>query len=94
MSMRGEVQTTKTILYPMAVNLGKVYIGVPVVFEITIENICNLPSKFKFERPGGEDPNAPYRIEFRPLRLGVNLSFSSALFCHKIPVMFEQDSKC
>jgi hypothetical protein len=73
MSMRGEVQTTKTILYPMAVNLGKVYIGVPVVFEITIENICNLPSKFKFERPGGEDPNAPYRIEFRPLRLVVDL---------------------
>jgi hypothetical protein len=52
----------------MAVNLGKVYIGVPVVFEITIENICNLPSKFKFERPGGDDPSAPYKIEFQPLR--------------------------
>jgi len=49
---RCEVQAPKTILYPMKINVGDVYTGVPVYFDITTENICNLPTSYNLERPG------------------------------------------
>jgi len=67
-SLRGEVQAPKTIMHPMAVDLGYVYVGMPVHFEITVENICNIPTKFKLERPGG--PSEQVRV-FPPLARSV-----------------------
>ena len=49
---RCEVQAPKTILYPMKIDVGDVYMGVPVYFDITTENICNLPTSYSIERPG------------------------------------------
>ena len=28
------------------------YVGMPVYFDVSVENICNIPTKFKMERPG------------------------------------------
>ena len=52
---RCEVQAPKTILYPMDINVGDVYTGVPVYFDITTENICNLPTTYTLERPALAD---------------------------------------
>ena len=46
--------------------IPQIYTGVPVNFTVTLQNICNLPTKFKFERPGGSPLN--YKISFRPLK--------------------------
>eukprot|EP00981_Chlorochromonas_danica_P012830 scaffold5444_cov181-Ochromonas_danica.AAC.11 len=54
LNLRGEVQQPKVMLYPMQHNLGQVYVGRPVKFQLTLENVCNLPTKFKFLRPGGQ----------------------------------------
>ena len=62
LSFRCEVQAPKTVMYPMAVDVGKVYVGVPVYFEVTTENICNLPAAYKLERPGG--PCSAYKLIF------------------------------
>jgi hypothetical protein len=62
LSIRGEVQAPKTVLYPMTVSLGKVFLSIPVYFDIFLENKCNLPTKFKFERPGGDSPT--YKLVF------------------------------
>jgi len=62
LNLRGEVQAPKTIMYPMKINLGQVYVGQPVKFSVTIENLCNLPTKYKLLRPGGE--STLYRITF------------------------------
>ena len=62
LNLRGEVQAPKTIMYPMKINLGQVYVGQPVKFSVTIENLCNLPTKYKLLRPGGE--SSLYRISF------------------------------
>jgi hypothetical protein len=35
------------------VDLGTFYTGIPVHFDITTENICNLPTSYTLERPGG-----------------------------------------
>lgn len=40
----------------MHVDVGSVYLGVPVYFEVTTSNICNLPAAYKLERPGGATP--------------------------------------
>jgi hypothetical protein len=61
-SLRGEVQSPLTILTPTLVDLGHVYINTPVSFEIYVKNLTSLPSKFKFERPGGE--SSSYRLKF------------------------------
>ena len=62
LNLRGEVQAPKTIMYPMKVNVGTVYVGQPVKFTVTIENLCNLPTKYKLLRPGGE--SSLYKISF------------------------------
>jgi hypothetical protein len=49
-------------MYPMHVDVGKVYIGVPVTFDMNIENLCNLPAKYKYERPGGD--SYLYKLEY------------------------------
>ena len=36
----------------------------PVNFDVTVENICNIPTKFKMERPGGE--SSQYKVYFHP----------------------------
>lgn len=53
LSFRGEVQAPKTVISPMFINLGKVYVGVPVSFDFNIQNLCNLATKYKIDRPGG-----------------------------------------
>jgi len=50
---RCEVQAPKTIMYPMKIDVGDVYLGVPVYFDVNTENICNLPTSYTLERPGG-----------------------------------------
>ena len=62
LNLRGEVQAPKTIMYPMKVNVGTVYVGQPVKFTVTIENLCNLPTKYKLLRPGGD--SSLYKISF------------------------------
>ena len=61
-SVRGEVQAPLTILTPTLHDLGQVYINTPVQFEMEVKNLTSLPSKFKFDRPGGESPS--YRLKF------------------------------
>jgi hypothetical protein len=61
-NLRGEVQSPKILLYPMHHNLGSVYIGRTVSFSFTLENICNLPTKFKFLRPGGQSSMYTYSL--------------------------------
>lgn len=61
-AIKGEIQAPKVILYPMKIDMGKVYLKRSVSFTITLENITNLPTKFKIEKPGEDNPN--YMIEF------------------------------
>jgi hypothetical protein len=60
---RGEVQTPKAILLSTNVNIGTVYENIGVPFNITLQNLSNLPTKFKFERPGGESPLFSVKFE-------------------------------
>lgn len=60
--VRGEVQSPKTVIYPASLDIGSVYVGVPVKVSITIHNLTNLPSKYKFERPGGD--SAAYTLKY------------------------------
>ena len=69
-AFRGEVQTPKTALYPIHHNIGILYVGVPIQFKINLQNICNLLTKFKFERPNGESKN--YKIVFKPQKGDLN----------------------
>lgn len=46
----------------MQIDVGSVYVGVPIDFEFTIENVANLPSNYKIERPGG--PSKAYQLNF------------------------------
>ena len=62
LNLRGEVQSPKTIMYPLLINLGQVYVGQPVKFSVTTENLCNLATKYKLLRPGGESPM--YQLTF------------------------------
>ena len=61
-SYRGEVQSPKVLLSPLVTDLGNVFVGTPVKFEVTLRNLSNLVTKFKFDRPGGESPN--FRLTF------------------------------
>ncbi len=61
-NLRGEVQSPKILLYPMHHNLGSVYVGRTISFSFTLENICNLPTKFKFLRPGGQSTMYSYSL--------------------------------
>jgi hypothetical protein len=64
---RCEVQAPKTILYPMEIDLGTFYVGIPLHFDITTENICNLPTSYTFERPGsasGTAISSTYKLTF------------------------------
>lgn len=65
-NLRGEVQSPKVLLYPMQHGLGQVYVGRPVSFQVTLENICNLPTKFKFLRPGGA--SSLFKFTLSPLK--------------------------
>ena len=56
-SFRGEIQAPKTIMYPMLIDLGVVFMGMPVSFSVSTENICNLPTTYKLARPGGDSPS-------------------------------------
>jgi hypothetical protein len=53
LNLRGEVQSPKILLYPQYQSFGQVYVGRTISFQFILENICNLPTKFKFLRPGG-----------------------------------------
>ena len=64
MSIRGEVQAPKVYLKETSVPLGVVYVGVPVERELTLINLSNLSTKFKFERPGGSSP--AFTLQFEP----------------------------
>ena len=59
---RCEVQAPKTIMYPMKIDVGDVYLGVPVYFDVNTENICNLPTSYTLERPG--NANTGFKLAF------------------------------
>lgn len=63
LSLRGEVQAPKATLYPMSFDLGKLYVGNSVNFKVTLENMSNLPTKYRFERPGGDAPNYKLTVD-------------------------------
>lgn len=83
LNLRGEVQAPKTKMYPLINNLGQVYVGQPVKFTISVENMCNLPTMYKLLRPGGE--SSLYKIVYSkasgPLaakqRVDVDCTFTS-----------------
>lgn len=52
-AIRGEIQSPFTIMYPANIDFGKVYVGMPVMFKVYVENMCNLPTQYKLELPGG-----------------------------------------
>lgn len=62
LNLRGEVQAPKTKMYPLTTNLGLVYVGRPVQFIVSIENMCNLPTLYKLSRPGGD--SSLYKLTF------------------------------
>eukprot|EP00603_Paraphysomonas_imperforata_P012272 CAMPEP_0114456490 /NCGR_PEP_ID=MMETSP0104-20121206/3660_1 /TAXON_ID=37642 ORGANISM="Paraphysomonas imperforata, Strain PA2" /NCGR_SAMPLE_ID=MMETSP0104 /ASSEMBLY_ACC=CAM_ASM_000202 /LENGTH=2201 /DNA_ID=CAMNT_0001628979 /DNA_START=70 /DNA_END=6675 /DNA_ORIENTATION=- len=61
-SVRGEVQSPLTIVYPSVIDIGNVYINTPVTFSVFVRNVSSLEAKYKFERPGGE--SSAYRMNF------------------------------
>ena len=61
-SVRGEVQSPLTIVYPSIFEIGNVYVNTPVIFSVFIRNVSSLEAKYKFERPGGDSP--AYRVIF------------------------------
>eukprot|EP01038_Epipyxis_sp_PR26KG_P007446 gene7446-10147_t len=63
LNIRGEVQSPSTIMTPINNNLGIVYVGIPIIFTVYLENLCNLPTKYKISRPGG--PSTLYKIEYQ-----------------------------
>ena len=82
-SFRGEVQAPKTIMYPMSVDLGYCYVGMPVYFDITVENICNIPTRFKMDRPGGGSKQ--YDIAFIPARSELGAKQAVTVRCKFTP---------
>ena len=56
-SVRAEIQSPKTIMYPLNIQLGTVFIGVPIPYSVTIENLSNLKTNYTLERPVGDSPN-------------------------------------
>ncbi|KAJ1432684.1 hypothetical protein B484DRAFT_24765 [Ochromonadaceae sp. CCMP2298] len=62
LNLRGEVQAPKTKCFPLSTNLGQVYVGMPVTFTVSLENMCNLPTNYKLLRPGGD--SALYRLQY------------------------------
>lgn len=69
-SIRGEVQSPKTIIHPLNVNLGEIYLNAPIQFSVVVQNLTNLASKFKFERPGGESSSFTMKYSDRSGTLG------------------------
>ncbi|KAH8098425.1 hypothetical protein JL720_1368 [Aureococcus anophagefferens] len=63
MSLRGEVQAPKVYLTETDVDLGVVYVGVPVTRSLRLVNLSNL-SRFKWERPGGA--SSTFDLGFSP----------------------------
>lgn len=59
---RGEIQIPKAIVSPVNLNIGTVFENIKVPCAVKLQNLSNLPSKYKFERPGGDNPL--YRLEF------------------------------
>ncbi|GMH97171.1 hypothetical protein TrVE_jg7849 [Triparma verrucosa] len=62
--VRGEVQCPKVYLDTTQINLGITYTDVPVVRYVTMTNLSNLDTKFKWERPAGVSPS--FNVEFEP----------------------------
>ena len=62
--VRAEVQSPKVYLDKTELNLGVTYVDVPVVRHVTLKNLSNLDTKYKFERPAGTSP--AFNVEFDP----------------------------
>ena len=82
---RCEIQSPKTILLPIHHNLNIMYVGIPTYFKIYLKNICNLPAKFKFERPNGEPKN--YKITFRPQKGDLSAKETKKIKIEIIPLI-------
>ena len=63
-ALRGEVQAPKVYLKETGLALGTVYVGVPVERTVTLANLSNLATRFKWERPGG--PSSAFHLDFSP----------------------------
>jgi hypothetical protein len=70
LNLRGEIQSPKVLIYPQHHNFGQVYVGRPIKFQFILENICNLPTKFKFLRPGG--PSSFFNFSLEPSKGSLN----------------------
>jgi len=62
--IRGEVQSPKVYLDKTELSLGVTYVDVPVVRYVTLKNLSNLDTKFKWERPAGTSPS--FHVDFEP----------------------------
>jgi hypothetical protein len=64
-SVRGEVQAPKVYLDISELNLGTCFIGVPVTRTVTLHNLSNLSTQFKWQRCLGPNP-AGFHFKFEP----------------------------
>jgi len=58
------VQSPKVYLDKCELALGVTYVDVPVVRYVTMKNLSNLDTKFKWERPAGPTPS--FAVDFAP----------------------------
>ena len=62
LAIRGEIQAPHVILHPSTVDLGMIYVGDVVSFQLEIINLTNLPSKYKIEKLTLDEPRYMLRI--------------------------------
>ena len=62
--VRGEIQSPQVHVDKTELALGVTYVGVPVVRYVTLQNLSNLDTKFKWERPAGSTPS--FTVAFEP----------------------------
>jgi hypothetical protein len=64
-SARCEVQEPWVRLSTSALDFGGAYTGIPLQRHITVTNLSNLETRFRWERPGGR-PHTEYTATFEP----------------------------
>jgi hypothetical protein len=64
-SARCEVQEPWVRLSTSALDFGGAYTGIPLQRHITVTNLSNLETRFRWERPGGR-PHTEYTASFEP----------------------------
>ena len=62
-AVRGEIQAPHVIVHPSIKDLGLIYVGDAVSFQLEIINLTNLPSKYKIEKLTQDDSKYILRIK-------------------------------